>query len=378
MRRHLGCLLFIVTACGTGSGSPTGVTPSLPAVTSVRELGVIPDPPGAVGRDAGVSALFGGHSVWLFGDTFFSQPASDGLTWRGSSWSWTHPTDASSGLTQFTHGLDAQGKPLQAIPNTPDEEAYDVAHNGSPCPAASGCGGRHTPWPAGGFVMDPATGSAWVFYSDMSTQPTGDFSFQTMGTGIAVWPSPAAPATRPDVGAVPADPTYLFGPDEPMWGNGAILVDGQLYAYACQGAGVSGSSCLVARVASGSVLDRSAWRFWDGTSWNVDWHAAVGVFDGAPFLSVVYNAHASSYLAWYMPPFDGQILVRTAPAPLGPWSEPVNVGRGLPSLAHGNWDYGLLAHPELDQDGGRIVYLSYDRPASFLGATVNLVQVTFQ
>jgi hypothetical protein len=100
--------------------------------------------------------------MWLFGDTFFMQPAADGLTWRSSSWSWTDQTDASGGLAEFTHALDPQGKPLQAIPNTADEQAFNVAHSGNPCPAGSSCGVRHTPWPAGAFVVDPETGAAWV------------------------------------------------------------------------------------------------------------------------------------------------------------------------------------------------------------------------
>jgi hypothetical protein len=174
-----------------------------------------------------MSAQFSGHSVWLFGDTFFSPPAQDGYSWRSSTWSWTDDQDASAGLSGWVHALDAQGKPIQALPHTPDEQAFDDAHNGNPCPAGNGCGERHTPWPQGGFVVDPGSGSAWVFYNPMETEPTGAFAFTSLGTSLAIWPAPSAPAMRPAVTAG-AGPNLLFGPDGPMWGAGALIDAGQL------------------------------------------------------------------------------------------------------------------------------------------------------
>ena len=64
---------------------------------SLREVGIIPDRPGAGGRDAGCSIGWGGHSVWIFGDTFFADAARDGYHWRASTWSWTDDLEASDG-----------------------------------------------------------------------------------------------------------------------------------------------------------------------------------------------------------------------------------------------------------------------------------------
>jgi hypothetical protein len=338
------------------------------AVASVAEQGIAPNPPGAAGRDSGMSARFGGHSVWLYGDTFFSPAASDGYRWRSSTWSWTDD------LTSWQHALDADGRPAQALPHTADEQAFDDAHNGDRCPAQNDCGARHTPWPAGGFVVDPATGTAWVPYNPMSTEPTGQFAFTSQGTSLATWASPAAPAVRPSV-MNGAGPQLLFGADEPAWGAGALIVDGALLLYACGG---SGDGCQLARAPLESALDRSAWTFWDGKSWVTDWHQAQTLFDGAPYVTVAFNTHVGKYLAWYMPPFNETLCVREADRPEGPWSAEQHVGIGQHSMDPQNWDYALVAHPELDRDDGRIVTLSYFQPGTFLNGTIHLVEVTFQ
>jgi hypothetical protein len=57
----LGAGLAVFTVLVPGCSS----APSVLAVSSVRELGLVPNPPGASGRDSGMSARFGGHSVWL-------------------------------------------------------------------------------------------------------------------------------------------------------------------------------------------------------------------------------------------------------------------------------------------------------------------------
>jgi hypothetical protein len=310
----------------------------------------------------------------LFGDTFFTPAAADGYTWRSSSWSWTDDADPTAGLN-WTHALDNQGKPIQALPHTRDEQAFDDAHNGNPCPAGTGCGERHTPWPAGAFVTDPQSGQAWVFYSLEYTEPTGAFSFTGEGTGIALWPSPAAPASRQVVNVISAEPTLLFGANEPGWGSGGLLFsDGLLYVYAWyQGA------TRLARVDLIAMFDRTAWQFWTGSAWDADWTRGAEVFDGAPYVSIVFNAYVGHYLAWYMPPLDNTIRIRWSDRPEGPWSEDQVVGKGMASQSSDvGWDYALVAHPEFDNAKGQTTYLSYFQPGTFLNGTVNLVRVDFR
>jgi hypothetical protein len=361
--------LLLLLGCGN-SGAPAGVT-----VLSVKEVGTVPDPPGCGGRDVGFSARFGGHSTWIFGDTFFADASADGYHWRSNTWSYTDETDASTGLGGWVHGLGADGKPLQLVPQTADEQAFDDAHNGSPCPAGSDCGARHTPW-LQDFVVDPATGTALVFYTKEYTEPTGSFAFTGEGTSIATWASPSAPAVRPAVQPGASDPTLLFTVDEPPWGAAALVANTTLYAYACPGGSLS-NPCRVARVPMDHALDRASWEFWNGSAWVSDWHSAVSVFDGAPLMTVHFSEHLNKFLAIYLVPLRTDMALRTADHPEGPWSAEQRFGTAAPAL-DGSWDYALASHHEFAIDGGRVEYLSYFQPGKFLDGVVHLVEVTLQ
>jgi hypothetical protein len=362
----LPCAVLLWVA---GCGNP----PDL--VLGVREVGLIPDPPGAGGRDVGFSVKFGGHSVWIFGDTFFADAAADGYRWRSSGWSYTDDLDASDGLTGWTHAVDGNGKPLQLLPHTAAEQAFDDAHNGTPCPAANDCGARRTPSP-GAVVVDEPSGRALVFYSKEATEPSGSYSFQAQGSSVATWASPAQPAVRPAVRPELTDPTLLFTSEEPPFGAAAVVAGDKLYAYACPGGSLS-NPCRVGRAPLASALDRSAWSFYAGSDWSSDLSAASAVFEGAPLFTVHYSPYLGKYVAFYLVPLGTDMALRTADRPEGPWSDAEHFGQALPAL-DGTWDYALAAHPELARDGGRIEYLSYFRPGTFLDGTIHLLEVTLR
>jgi hypothetical protein len=322
----------------------------------------------------GSSASFGGKSVWIFGDTFFAEPAVDGYRWRGSSWSYTDDGDASDGLTGWTHALGADGKPLAALPHTALERMFDDAHNGMPCPAMNDCGARHTVWPSS-LVVDPTTGMALIFYSAEHTEPTGSFAFNSVGHSIATWASITSRAIRPEVNAVPSDPTLLFGADEPSWGDAATIDGGWLYAFACQGGGLS-APCRVARVPVGLALDRGSWTFWNGVDWEANWRHAAPVFSGGVLGSVHYSPYLKKFVAYYVTPLKNTLNLRTSSRPEGPWSDELAFGEGAAPL-DGTWDYGLFAHPELAGNGGKSEYVSYFQPGVFLDGVIHLVEVTY-
>jgi hypothetical protein len=362
---------LVVCALAIGCSS----APPAPGAPTVREVGSIPNPPGAGGRDGGFSVAFGGHSVFLFGDTFFAKAAADGYQWRASTWSFTDDTNASDGLDGWTHMLGSDGAPLQLIPHTADEQAFDDAHNGSPCPAGSDCGARHTAWP-GPAVVAPDGTSALVFYSREDTESTGSFAFTGTGTSIATWAAPDVAAVRaPLVEGSASDGSVLFAAAEPPFAAAAHVTDGDIYAYSCAGGGLS-SPCIVGRVPFGGALDRGQWQFFDGKSWTTDLSKAAHVMDGAPIMSVHYSAHLGAYVEFFMGPLDGTFHMRTAPAPEGPWSAAVDFGQGA-APAGGSFDYGLVAHPELAREGGRVEYASYFQPGSFLDGTMHLVEITY-
>ncbi|NUP11260.1 MAG: DUF4185 domain-containing protein [Polyangiaceae bacterium] len=325
-------------------------TPNL--VASVNDIGTVPNPPTASARDVGFSVRMGDRSVWVFGDTLFSEPAADGFQWRSSTWSWTEV----GRLGPFTDALGSDGKSLQLLPHTADELAFNVEHRSEPR--------RHTPWPQ---ALVSNGERAVVFYTNMVTGPDGPWDFKSTSGSVATWDNADKPAERIE----PA----LFSDQEPDWGAAAVLVNGDIFVYACQG-GLT-KPCKLARVPFDAATDRAAYRFYDGESWSVDWHDAEAIFDGAPLFSVHHSAYLDRFVAIYMEPGGNQMRLRTASAPEGPWSEATGFGDGM-KPDDGAFDYALIAHPELARDDGAVEILSYTRPSGFLRQETRLVELRWR
>lgn len=301
----------------------------------LEDLGTAPNPAGVTARDVGMSALLGGRSIWVFGDTLFPEPAADGFQWRSSTWSWT----TSGSELRFTHALGEDGKPRQLLPHQPEELAYNLAHRAEPR--------RLTPWPQ---AVVARGAQAVLYYVNMRTGPGGAFDFASLSGSVATWADPDGPAVR-------VEPP-LFAEEEPDWGAAALLVGADLYVYGCDEG--RGKSCKLARVPFDAATERAAYRFFDGEGWSADWRCARPVFDGAPLLSVHYSRWLQRYVALYMAPGRSEMRLRTASAPEGPWSPAATFGVGLPAGV--DFDYALVAHPELSREGGAVEILSYTRP----------------
>lgn len=365
MCRHLtiSCLTLLAAAC-TGAVLEDNCSEDFDVVAIV-EAGVVPRPPEHGGRDVGFSGVLRGRSVWIFGDTFLPAKADDGLRWRSSSWSWTKDLSSDDGIGAFEHALGADGMVLQLLPHTDQEAAFNIAHEGrDDCPAKSQCGSRRTPWP-NALVTDRSQEHGIIYYANMQTGPGGQWDFHSVSSSVAMWDTPDAPAKR-------VEPP-LFSAEEPDWGSAAVLVDEDIYVYACEFDG-NKKPCLVARVRFESATDRSRYRFWAGDGvWSPDWRDAVSVFDGGSLFSVHYNKHVRKYLAFYVSGLGGAFKLRTADVPQGPWSEPYAIGNGV--RAYENWNYALIAHPEFSREDGRVEILSYTRPSGLLTQETRLVEV---
>lgn len=367
MSGHLtiSSLILLAAAC-TGTVTEDYSSREFDGVT-ITEAGVVPRPPEHAGRDGGFSGVLQGRSVWIFGDTFLPAKANDGLRWRSSSWSWTTDLYSEGGIGDFEHALGADGMALQLLPHTAREAAYNIAHEGyDDCPARTQCGSRRTPWPQA-LVTDDLEERAIVYYANMETGPGGQWDFQSVSSSVATWDDPDAPAKR-------VEPP-LFGAEEPHWGSAAVLVDNDIYVYACEFDGKR-KPCLAARVPFKSATDRGRYRFWAGDGvWSRDWRDAVPIFDGGSLFSVHYNAHLRKYLAICIPQIDGVFTLLTADFPQGPWSRPRAIGQGV--RPYENWNYSLIAHPEYSREDGRVEILSYTHPSGFLQQETRLVEMRF-
>jgi len=132
---------------------------------------------------------------------------------------------------------------------------------------------------------------------------------------------------------------------------GAVMLhDGHLYAYG-ENAG-AGHDIVVARWAQDAAAagDLSAPEWWCGDAWRGDCGGApaVVVHLGAPEQSVSADGRLAPFVMVQSEGYGATTLaVRTAPAPEGPWSDPVSFFRPPESLDDDAFVYAGKAHPEL-------------------------------
>jgi hypothetical protein len=365
-------LIFGLSGCNLYPSPSSGPPPAL-SIATAQDLGVIPTNPDILGRDGGYSALFQGHAVWLYGDTFIAKANAEDQTLLSDSWSFTTDLNAQAGITGFQERLDSAGALTMILPLTPAEQAFNQAHNINKC-LAQPCGSRWALWPSS-MVVNPADNSALIFYMVVSAQP-GAFNFQGIGTSVATWQNiqqqPQRPTLNPPI--VADHPDLLFTQNEAGFGSASFVNNGTLYVYGCD----YNSGSKLGKVAPSSAQDRSAWSFYAGNGkWSEQIGDAVSVFNNANILSVSWNAFLQRYLAVYSPPFSQNVAMRTSVNPEGPWSSEIVAFVAMQPTS-GNV-YDALAHAEYDSNNGQTIFVSYSRstPAPF-SSEVRLVAVEFK
>jgi hypothetical protein len=338
---------------------------------SAVEVGVLPQASTIQGRDGGPSARCFGHSVWTFGDTVLNLQDEIGTNWHHNSFSITDDADASDGITGFSERLDSAGAPRYFIAPTADEAAFNADHYGDACRVMP-CGARWAVWP-GAPVWDEARSRALVFYGLIYAEP-GAFNFHGVGQSVALWSDFSTEPVRPSPSPGATHPTLLFGEGEPAWGTAALIDSGILNVFACDsdGNGLE-PPCYLAQVPPESVLDRAAWRYWNGSAFAPAMADRRSLFVGAPSVTVAWNEHLHAYAALYAQPLSNRVVLRTAPALTGPWSDArlLFEARRDPEGAYdSNW------HQEFDR--GRDLYVTFSRPngMGWFGSEFALVRVT--
>jgi len=369
----LAFLGITVLSCGCSEG-----TNGTSMVKSVSEIGALEFPWVVSTRDGGFSVTFKGRSVWVFGDTAL-RDCGLGPAWRASTWSATEDTDASDGIGPFEDTMAADGCPSEFLPFTEEEQAFNDEHFvdcdacAPDCP--EDCGARFALWP-GPIVVRPDTGEALILYTKISARP-GLWNFESLGVGLARWGATTLPVERPEVDPGADEPTLLFGPDEPPFVSAALAHEGYLYAYACSVDFLS-APCKLARVEYDHAFKRGAWRYYaGGGGWTPILDEAVTVVDGNPSMTVHWNAHLGAWIAIHSGVVSADVMIHTAPAPEGPWSEAELLFVGDPTGVEESWNHGGIAHPEFQEGGGRVEYVTYYRPGANFDGEMRLVRVEF-
>lgn len=338
-------------------------------IVATRDLGPLETTDAVKGRDGGYSVTFGDRSVWLYGDSILSVTGEDGSAWRDNSWSWTEDLDASDGITGFEEPTDGRGAPEEFFPETQDEADYNQAHGGVTC--IDPCGAREILWPMDA-VYDQERDRVLAFYVKIHGEP-GAWNFFARGYGVAVWSDFDSAPERPVVDEDAAQPTLLFTDEAQDYGVAALIDGGWLYAYACNGDGW-GKPCRVARVAPEDVLDRAAWSFWDGDDWQGDVDRSAEIFDGNAQITVSWSPALDRFVATHMDGVGDTVVLRTAPAPEGPWSDAVDAFQTEPAYGDA-FTYCGLGHAEYARDGGLTQIISYFRSTGDWTGEIRTVEV---
>lgn len=343
-------------------------------VESVRDIGVVANDPQILSRDCGYSARFRGRSVWFFGDTILRTPNADNQQLLCNSWSLSLDSDGSDGVGDFLPPVDGVGASIALVPLTGEEAAFNRKHWDKECEEEP-CRTRWAIWP-GTIAVDEQADVAYVFYHKVMVG-SGDYNFTHVGHSVAVLDNPEGPAERPEFRLHEDYPTLLFSGERDGFGSAAVQVGQFLYIYGCEmQADDVAKPCRLARVRIDRVLERRAWKFYQGQDqWSTDLDSATTVFRGNNMMSVFYNEYLSRYVAVYSQPLGTRVMIRTAERPEGPWSRASELFECSDSLGFMGWIYDAMAHPELSNDKGRTLYVTYSRHTGLFRTEFRLVAV---
>jgi hypothetical protein len=327
-----------------------GCRPAGPHATSAEEVGVVDQNDTIRGRDGGGSGQAWGRHVWVYGDTVLNDVDENGIDWHNNSFSITDDTDASDGVGPFVEPGDSVGQPLELIPPTEDELAFNLAHWGSEDCQVEPCGARWAVWPREPF-WDDARKRALVTYGLIYAEP-GDYNFEGVGGSIAVWHDPKGRPERPILDPDAEHPDLLWDADAPSWGATSRVEGDRFYTFGCDRKGLD-RKCLLARMPLDEIHDLGAWEYRTRNDWSSDLDDAASLFAGGNIMSLSWNDWLDAYLLVYAD--GGKVKARTASELWGEWSRE-NV------LYETDDDpYDVNHHAELEEDDGRVQYVTYSR-----------------
>jgi hypothetical protein len=125
-----------------------------------------------------------------------------------------------------------------------------------------------------------------------------------------------------------------------------------------------------------NLLDPSAWSYaYSGDQWTANPNDADDLFLGAEIMALGFNKFLDRYIVVYSEPLGGPIVMRTASTLTGEWSKPVVLVYPEASENTNGWVYDGLMHPDLAEQDGRVIYVTYTRDVA-AEREMRLVRVT--
>lgn len=338
---------------------------------AARDLGpqFTRNPHRMVGQDGAYSIpLADGTALWYFGDTLVGarvpgeslwfpggKPLGPGdMSGHGSierlytnTGLLLRDTTGRDGLNQFAYLQDDNGDLRQLVHRIPGEHPDQVRV-----------------WCLHGVEVGA---DIFLFYQNVRMLATGPMpvNFEILGSGLARGNRHTWTFER-----IPRDPgTLWWGADLPQFASAVLRghPDGHLYTYGVLKGADGVQRAYLARVQPPDLANHKAFEYLASPSpqWSRDPRSAIPIMTGMPNeMSVSWNEHLASYLAVHSLDLTGRIVGRTAPQPWGPWSEAAVLWNCAPpridyKIPYAPLIYAAKEHPELAQQRGRVLYITY-------------------
>ena len=275
------------------------------------------------GTDLGSMFDLNGTLYIAFGDTFgCCRPAGGGAGgshWRSNVLATSHDHKLDEGITFDTMIMDANGEARAVLQKDPETDITIIPTYGI------GIKNRL-------YLHYMAVG-IWG--------PPGQWTLNRSG-----W------AYSDDQGQTWTQPADAIWKGDTNFGQAALVQhNGYVYVMGIHGGRFGGVA--LARVLPDDILNMSAYRYWDGTTWNTDL-ASAAIVVPAPVgeLSVAWNDYLGRWIMTYLDEPQHAIVIREAPDLTGPWSNTTVVvsADDYPSL------YGAFLHPWTSSDN--VIYFN--------------------
>lgn len=307
---------------------------------------------GWTGADgAATIPLPGNRILWLWGDSWIG-PVRDGKHAPGSAMInnaiAVQPLPSSNAplpTAQFFWSTDPAGKPAAwAIP-------------AQPAPLAGAPIAPEWFWPSGGGIVTPPN-RLLVLMTRLGRIDQSDsiWNFRPLGSSLVIVDNPAAdPAlwrqTIHDLTPVDAVPGRQI-----TWGAAVLSAGPHLLIYGIDATAVLNKQALLARAPVATPDHFDTWSFWTGRGWSS--HPAEAAPLASPLASEasIHRLHGEYIMVYSELTLGPRILLRTASAPQGPWSEPTTLyDCPEPATDKRLFVYAPKAHPELSRPGELLI-----------------------
>lgn len=342
-------------------------------VKSARDLGLqfTDNPHQMVGQDGAYSIALDNRkneALWFFGDTLIGSRIQKESLWFPGGHP-IGPEDMSGngsivklynntglilsdrtgrdGLKKFKYICDPKGNLKQLVPHEPDEDPNQIRV-----------------WCLHGLSIED---KLYLFYITVRMLREGPLpvNFEIIGSGVAEGDSIDFHFKR----IYHEGSSIWWKANEPQFGS-SVFYDKKenfVYIYGVRRNPAGFQQCFLARTSPDSITDKSKYQFLVSPlpKWENNLRNALPVmFEMPNEMSVSWNPHLGGYLAVHSLNLTGKIVGRFARYPYGPWSEPFILWKVNPpklnyKIPYSHLIYAGKEHPELADDNGRTIYLTY-------------------